>query len=127
MFQITISFFNKATYRKSLKEIFLGRPWLWWPKIFEVLIWNPHFDPWFIMNSGKSINLKTRFDPFLFTQNDFLQPVASFLVSLLLMCNGNQDNDFDKLCSATLIDSIHESLFPWLKLPNFGHMTTSTI
>ena len=79
------------------------------------------------MNSGKSMNLKTRFDSFLFTQNDFLQPVASFLVSLRLMCNENQDNDFDKLCSATFIDSIHESLFPWLKLPNFGHMTTYTI
>ena len=45
--------------------------------------------------SGKPINLKKRFDPFLFIQNDCLETIVRGIISgsLPLMCNANQDND----------------------------------
>ena len=43
-----------------MKRRFLGHPWLWWPKIFEIIYCNSHCDSWFLAISGKSINLKTR-------------------------------------------------------------------
>ena len=40
--------------------------------ISERISWNSHCDSRFIANSGKSINLKTRFDALLFIQNNFM-------------------------------------------------------
>ena len=59
------SFFCKSVNRKSLKRRILDHPWLWWPKLSEIMNWNSHCDSWAIVNSGKSINLKARFDAFL--------------------------------------------------------------
>lgn len=62
----TISYFNKQIDKKNLKLRFPSLLWLWWPKVSEVINWNSHYYSWFTAHYGKSIDLKTRFDPFLF-------------------------------------------------------------
>ena len=72
---------------KSLKWRFLDHPWLWWSKLFEIMNRNSHWNVWFIVNSGKSINLKTRTNPFLYTQNDFLQHIARGIILGIIKLN----------------------------------------
>ena len=71
------------------------------------MIWNDQlkspYNSRFMANSGKSINLKTCDDQFLFIENGFLQHVArginsSIIIVNVRIVNGNQDNDFDELC-----------------------------
>ena len=45
-------------------------------KIPEIMIWNSRCDSQFIVSFRKSINLKLRFDPFLYIQNNFLQHIV---------------------------------------------------
>ena len=73
-----------------MKWKFLGRPWLWWSKISEIISWNCQCKSWFFANPGKFINVTTRFDPFLFIQKDFFYLQVSFQVSLPLMSNLQQ-------------------------------------
>ena len=73
--------------KKKLKWRFLDHPWLWWPKIFEIINWNPYRGSWFIANSGKSINLKTSDDPFLFILTTFLQHIVCGIISNIATVN----------------------------------------
>ena len=56
-----------------------------------------------ILKQGSN-NVSNKFDLldlFLFIQNDFLQQIACIIISgiiSIIICNWNQDNDFDKLC-----------------------------
>ena len=106
---------------KSLKWRFLDHPWLWWPKLFEIMNRNSHWNVWFIVNSGKSINLKTRADPFLYTQNDFLQHIARGIILGIIKLNVQRESRKrirkDLLSCLIVIESI--SIFismAWLAL-----------
>ena len=52
--------------------MFLDHPWLRWSQISEIMTQSTYCDSQFILNFEKSINLKTRFDAFVFIQNDDL-------------------------------------------------------
>ena len=45
------------------------------------MIWNSRCDSQFIVSFGKSINLKLRFNPFLYIQNNFLQHIVREIAS----------------------------------------------
>ena len=79
---------NKWMTRKNLKSSFLYHPWLWWPKISEII------ETFIVIyaNSGKPMNLEKSDDLFLNIKNIFfysILPVTSFQLSLPLMCKGN--------------------------------------
>ena len=72
-----------------------------WPSS-EIMNWNSGCDSWFIVNSGKSINLNTRLDPFLFVQNSFFTTRSlwhHFRYHYHEYATGNQDNDLEGPCS----------------------------
>ena len=90
--KLTLSFLNKTIDRKKLKWGFLGHHWLWWPKISKIMNWKSNCESQFIVNSGKSINLKSLFFPFLFVQNIFLQHIAHGIISNVIATNVQQES-----------------------------------
>ena len=77
--------------RKNLKWKFLYHPWLWWPKISEII------ETFIVIyaNSGKRMNLETfRWSISTYQKYFFLQHTASDIISAIVTVNVQREANF---------------------------------
>ena len=83
MFEISF-LCNPLDFNKTRK--FFGRPCPWRPKISELINWNSHCDSKFLVNYGKTTNLKRALMHFYFLKMIFLH-MAHGLISGIITVN----------------------------------------